>query len=621
MSSIIPQHEIIKIPHSKLVRNPNNRSVKRSDLNVKRRAADIKALGILQNIVVTPAPDKKGFYRLEAGTGRYESVELLIQSGDATPEFLYPALVANDENLSALIKLAENSNRDDLHPVDQYTAYADAQKAGMDIKEIANGNGVTVKHVKQRLLLASLSPELLDALRANKISVEVAEVFTLLPDHERQNNLFKSLSTWQRDSAWSVKQLLLDEKITESHSLAKLVGKQAYKKAGGHLVASLFDETAIFENPEILFSVAESMLQRAASELSGWKWVEVTTEGPTETETYRKTERFNPIGSDIPESIKTELARLETEVDELEKIEDLDQASEKRLDEAYDRIECIREMETNFEVYSEEQMQVSGCILGVTDEGQIKILKGRIKAEDKKGSPSKATSNESEIESTEQDNEFSNSLLTSLGLTRTALLQSMLCEKPELAFDLGVFAIADPIFRGNTTGWCSSPAAISASFLSLNEADPSCIEIVESAQKKLNLTWANGDHAKRFEQFCALSASEKQQIFCYCTARSIHAPLVKGKHYNEVIRNVTKKINPDFRQNWMPGKEMFFKRINCAQLLEIGQEIFCGNFSETNKNLPKKALVELVYSAFTGEENTPEAVKKRARKWLPKGFK
>lgn len=230
----IPRHQITEISHSKLILRDDNRTVTRSEQNTKLRAANIKEIGILQNIVVTKA-EKEGFYYLEAGYGRHASVELLITDNITTADtFFYPAMIANEDNLSAIIKLAENSNRDALHPVDEFLTYQKAVSEGKTIKAIANTMGVTVKHVNQRLTLAKLSPVIIDALRHNSITVKAAEAFTLC-NTERQEMIFSGLNNYELTRPDTIKARILETKISTYDPIAIYVGAAAYKKAGGHV--------------------------------------------------------------------------------------------------------------------------------------------------------------------------------------------------------------------------------------------------------------------------------------------------------------------------------------------------------------------------------------------------
>ncbi len=55
--------------------------------------------------------------------------------------------------------LAENAQRAELHPLDQFRAFKALQRSGLAEEDIAARFFVTARVVKQRLRLASVSPE------------------------------------------------------------------------------------------------------------------------------------------------------------------------------------------------------------------------------------------------------------------------------------------------------------------------------------------------------------------------------------------------------------------------------------------------------------------------------
>lgn len=629
MSHEIPQLDVVKIPHSKLVKNITNRTVKRNADNVKRRAAHILKMGILQNIVVTPLPDNEGFYQIEAGEGRYESVELLIQEGKANADtFLYPAMVADANNLAALIKLAENSNRDNLHPVDEFLTYQAAVDAGNDLKEVAITNGVKLKYVKQRLKLASLSPYLLDMLRTNQMPLESAEAFTLIDDHERQDNVFKSLPKWDRNNPSAIKNILLSQKISSSHPLAQFVGKDAYRKAGGDITSSLFDDTEVFENADLLRQLAQTKLEGEAAKLKGWSWLEITTDSPY-NDLYHASTSLVPTGKAVPKALKEEAKELEKEFEELELLDDLTQEQDKRLDDIYERLDAIRDEEDHYLKYDKKEMAVAGCIVGI-ENGRLAIALGRVKPEDKarlvalKVKEESDSSDEQGITSPEagSDNsaEYTQALTQDMSSTRTALLQAQLAERPDLAYDLGVFSLADSLLREGMAGWSPSPTSLSVHANQLENADAEAISALDRAKKQLNLTWARGKAGERFTKFQALDSAEKAAIFAFCVCRGITSHLANNDSTAPALKLVTEQLQPDFRRDWTPTKDTYFKRIKAQQLLAIGEELLGPDWADANKNTAKKLLVETISGLFTGETPAEDAVKEKVARWTPPGF-
>src|SRR4029077_3800386 len=95
----------------------------------------------------------------------------------------FPVLCQIEEpDLALETSLMENTIRAAMHPADEFVAMAALIDAGNTIDEVAKRFGTSERHVKQRLRLGKLAPELLDAYRAGQISLELATAFTLGAD-------------------------------------------------------------------------------------------------------------------------------------------------------------------------------------------------------------------------------------------------------------------------------------------------------------------------------------------------------------------------------------------------------------------------------------------------------
>jgi ParB family chromosome partitioning protein len=99
-------------------------------------------------------------------------------------------LLADEEPEAALeTSLIENTIRSAMHPADEFVAMASLIDVG---EAIAVRFGVSERHVRHRLRLGKLAPELLDAYRAAEIGLEVVTAFTLGTDHAAQ------LAVWRQ---------------------------------------------------------------------------------------------------------------------------------------------------------------------------------------------------------------------------------------------------------------------------------------------------------------------------------------------------------------------------------------------------------------------------------------
>ena len=156
--------------------------------------ASIRAKGILQNLIVHPTGiDGKGVYLVVAGGRRLAILQKLAAEGviDAT-NYKVPCKIEQPED-AVETSLAENTIRAAMHPADEYVAMAALIDAGATIEHVARRFGTSERHVRQRLRLGKLAPELLDAFRSGDIALEAVTAFTLGADHAAQLAVWNQL--------------------------------------------------------------------------------------------------------------------------------------------------------------------------------------------------------------------------------------------------------------------------------------------------------------------------------------------------------------------------------------------------------------------------------------------
>ena len=153
------------------------------------------AVGLGQSEGKTPgkAP-KKGsapLWWVTAGNRRLATLRKLrdtagaIQGVVVTDDFPVHVIAGDSDDASAYAtSRAENLQRLPETPVEEFRAFAKLAKT-MPNKEIAARFGITAKRVEQRLRLAALHPDVLDALDKGTITMEAAQAFTLEPDTEK----------------------------------------------------------------------------------------------------------------------------------------------------------------------------------------------------------------------------------------------------------------------------------------------------------------------------------------------------------------------------------------------------------------------------------------------------
>lgn len=138
-------------------------------------AASIKAIGLLQDMAGLETAT--GVEIVFGGRRMRALQKLVIEDND--PNMAVDIIMAKDEREAVQWAGAENSARTQPHPADEIIAYKKSVDLGAQEDQIAKAFGVTVRHVKGRLKLAGLAPVILDALRADEITLDVAAAYTM----------------------------------------------------------------------------------------------------------------------------------------------------------------------------------------------------------------------------------------------------------------------------------------------------------------------------------------------------------------------------------------------------------------------------------------------------------
>ena len=114
-----------------------------------------------------------------------------------------------------------------MHPADEFVAMAALIDGGATIGDVALRFGTSERHVRQRLRLGKLAPELLDAFRAGDIGLEAVTAFTLGADHPAQLAVWSQLKDHSYISPHRIRHLLTETAIALDSDLGIFVGAEA----------------------------------------------------------------------------------------------------------------------------------------------------------------------------------------------------------------------------------------------------------------------------------------------------------------------------------------------------------------------------------------------------------
>jgi ParB family chromosome partitioning protein len=225
------------IPLNRLIPCPANVRKTGAGIGIEELAASISAHGLLQNLQVRPG--RGGKFEVAAGGRRLAALRRLAKLKTLSKLAEIGCNVLDDDEDPVEISLAENTNREPMHPADQFDAFKALADSGKGPEEIAGHFGCTAAMVRQRLKLASVSPHLMEVYRAGDMTLDQLMAFTVSDDHEVQEAVwFDPLSDNSYPNA--IRRTLTASQIEADDRLALFVGVEAYVAAGGPINRDLF---------------------------------------------------------------------------------------------------------------------------------------------------------------------------------------------------------------------------------------------------------------------------------------------------------------------------------------------------------------------------------------------
>lgn len=161
-------------------------------------SASIAASGLMQPIVVRPAPDGSGNFEVIAGERRWRALERLGKQEA-------PVIVRSvGDQEAAELGLVENLQREDLNPMDRAAALRRlTDEFGLTHQALAGRIGLDRVTVTNLLRLTELDPETAGYIRDGSLSAGHARVLVGVPDVARRCGLAAQAS----QGGWSVRQL------------------------------------------------------------------------------------------------------------------------------------------------------------------------------------------------------------------------------------------------------------------------------------------------------------------------------------------------------------------------------------------------------------------------------
>lgn len=207
--------------------NPNQPRVHFDEESLVELSASIKAIGVLQPILVRPVDDR---FELIAGERRWRAAQRAGLS-------VIPAVVrVTDELASVEQALVENLHRQDLTPLEEAAAYQQLlDDFSMTHEQVATKVGKSRSAITNSLRLLTLPPSIQQYLADGRLSAGHAKVLLGSPNRTLQESVAKRIVDEQLSVRAAEEALRGDKPAPTPSTKPKVVGGSTALRAPGLL--------------------------------------------------------------------------------------------------------------------------------------------------------------------------------------------------------------------------------------------------------------------------------------------------------------------------------------------------------------------------------------------------
>jgi ParB family chromosome partitioning protein len=611
---------IVFVPLNKLKKSPKNvRQVPHTKAEVKALAASIAAIGMLQYPVVEPELGPKGKptgnYLVNAGEGRRLAQLLRAKRKEIKADEHIPCLL-DTEHSATEISLAENAIRTDMHPADQYEAFAKLHgEEGMSAEDIAARFGVTAAVVRQRLKLGAVSPKLRDLYRKGAMSLEQLSAFAITEDHERQERVWKELPRFNR-SREAILRALSEGQVRSDDRRALFVGAKAYEQAGGAIIRDLFDSEGggFFADAGLLDRLVREKLQGHADKVAaeGWRWVVAEPELDHEACAGMRRVFAKPVP--LSKAERKRLRKLDTRYKALfDKYADGDVPPE--VAAKMERIEAaVAALQR--EEYAKGNLAIAGAFVTLAGDGSVRIERGFVRPEDEPKSKAKDQEDKRPAKDADGLAPLSEKLVAELTAYRTSALRNELARHPATAFIALVHALALATFYQGSEGSCLEIAPKSAR---LSGHAPGIDEsLAEKQTSQRHAAWAKRlpQESEALWTFVQeLSDAERLELLAHCvslTANVIRAPRQCTDESEVLAAAIAQEVRLDMTAYWQPTATGYFGRVSKERIVQAVREGVSPQAADNIARMKKPAMAEAAEAALKGKGWLPALLRQAA---------
>jgi ParB family chromosome partitioning protein len=601
---------ILLIPLDKLKKSPKNvRKVPHTKADINAFAASIHALGMLQYPVVEPEIGPKGKptgnYLVNAGEGRRLAQLLRVKRKEITPDEPIRCIL-DTEHSATEISLAENAIRTDMHPADQYEAFAKLHgEEGKSAEDIAARFGVTAAVVRQRLKLGAVSPKLRALYRKGELNLDQLSAFAITEDHERQERVWNELPRFNR-SREGILRALSEGQVRSDDRRAIFVGAKAYEQAGGAIIRDLFDAEGggFFADAELLNLLVREKLQIHADKVAdeGWRWV--VAEAELDHEACAGMRRVFAKQAPLSKNERKKLRKLEARYKAL-----FDKYPDDAPPDVAAKLERIEAAVEAFckQEYTARDIALAGAFVTLANNGSVRIERGFVRPEDEPESKAKAEDKNGKRPAKDADGlaPHSEKLVAELTAYRTSALRNELAQHPATAFIALAHKLALATFFEGSEGSCleivPKRAWLSGHAPGIDES------LAEQQIAERHAAWA-----KRMPQkpealwtfIHGLSDDERMGLLAHCvslTANAIRAPRQSADESEAHAAILAREVGLDMAAYWQPTAAAYFGRVSKERIVQAVREGISPQAADNIARMKKPAMAEAAEVALSGK--------------------
>ena len=615
------------IPFDKLVMSERNVRHVRAGISIEELAEDIARRTLLQSLSVRPVTDdngkETGQYEIQAGGRRYRALEYLVKQKRLAKNAAIPCVIREDGLLEE-DSLAENVQRINLHPLDQFRAFQTLSDKGLSVEDIAARFFVTAKIVRQRLKLASVSPKLLDLYAEEELTLEQLMAFSVTDDQARQEQVWDIVRQAYNQEPYYIRRLLTDDTVRVTDKRVRFVGIETYEAAGGVVMRDLFSQVdeGWLQDVALLENLVATGLdaERDAIAEEGWKWIEVAVDFP-----YGHTIGLERISGEVEPLLEDETARQDALRNELAGIEeryfvDQDEDLPEEVDKRLGEIEAELETFDNRPVlYALDDIAKAGVFISLESDGSVRIERGFVKPEDQEqddgiSDPDQAddtrTGDEGEdvgnapytaTDGADEPDEprikpLSDRLVLELTAYRTLALRNALAGEPDTAFLAALHVLVLQSFYHFGSGSCLQITLKSSGFSvqppDLNDS-PAASDIAarhENWERQMP-----GDLDDLWAALCDMDTDSRMALFAHCVSLTLYAVSEPWNRHSDAVRHadiLADVLKLDMAASgWKPTADNYLSRVPKSRILEAITEALGADAAQRIDHLKKGDMV------------------------------